>query len=246
MKKLLFILAILSIAVPALAVEPIDFSKPLAMIVSGRPAPGGAASAGAALVTNSIASSTANSTAISRAFGTSTSTGHLLIVVLSSANEDLPETISDDRENTWTRDEVIADGNYSIAIFSAIAKDNGTVTVTATRDPTNVYWSIALAAFSGIANNTPDDTATASVSSTDVHAGDLTTSAAGVIIGGCDVAYNITATPDENWTGSIGTSSTTYYSYSANYRITSASGTYNDGWTGSSANWWKAATVAYK
>jgi hypothetical protein len=41
MKKLLFILAILSIAVPALAVEPIDFTKQYAMIVSGRPAPGG-------------------------------------------------------------------------------------------------------------------------------------------------------------------------------------------------------------
>jgi hypothetical protein len=43
MKKILFIIALLSFAVPALAVDPIDFSKPLAMIVSGRPAPGGAA-----------------------------------------------------------------------------------------------------------------------------------------------------------------------------------------------------------
>ena len=47
MKKTLFIIALLSIAIPALAdptdVKSIDFSKPYAMIVPGRPAPGGAA-----------------------------------------------------------------------------------------------------------------------------------------------------------------------------------------------------------
>jgi hypothetical protein len=250
MKKLILIIALLCISTSALAVEPIDFSKSYALstaiqaVVSA-----GAAAASYALVASSGNSGTAEANAVSVAFGASTSSGHLLIAMLRCGSQTCPVvgvgTFEDNRGNTWTR-HIIA-GAYAgrrMAMYSAIAKDSGTVTVTATMVGAD-YVGMIVAAFSGVANNTPDGTPQLTEASlTNSHAGDLITSAAGIIVGFWVGSVNNAVTEDVNWT--LIAERESDYEMSGCYRITTSSGTYNDGWTQSDAYGYSAGTVGFK
>jgi hypothetical protein len=201
-------------------------------------------------VASSGAAGTAADSHIHLAFGASTTTGDLLVVMLSLGTSDPPVvgvgTFIDDRGNTWTRNLTQGGPNLGSAIYSAIAKDAGTVTITAT-PPAPAYIAAYVMAFRGVVNNTPDTSSTAFASSTDAHHGNLVTSAITVNIGfSREIASTAsTVTPDANWTACLESEVTNYVS-SACYRITTAAGTYNDGWTYGTNNFWKAMGVAYK
>lgn len=100
------------------------------------------------------------------------------------------------------------------------------------------------AAFSGV--STLDDTAYAASASTDPHAGSLDGTAAGVIVNIFGNDRSSTIAPDANLTQIGEQESDTTLVGSWCYRITSASGTYNDGWTlGTNSNW-NAMSAAYR
>lgn len=205
-----------------------------------------------ALVASSTAENKAIGTSLSLAFGASTDSGHLLVVMLSTYGQAPPivgsGTFSDNRGNVWTRHTNYVDADYSRgAIYSAIAKDTGIVTVTATVGSTS-YLTMVVAAFSGAANNTADATmgayVTISAPSDNPHHGNLTTSAAGLIVGHAYTSTSTTITEDANW-ALIAKREAAYYVHSGCYRITSGSGTYNDGWTLGDAARWGAVGVAF-
>lgn len=244
MKKLIFILIILT-AMPVYA-----------QTLTGGAMTGGSmgsspvAAAAITYVASSGANGTANSTSISVAFGASTTTGDLLIAMLSSGSTDPPivgvGTFVDDRGNTWTRNITQGGPNLGSAIYSAVAKDVGTVTVTATTASSGPRHMVVMA-FRGVTNNTPDTSASAFASSTNAHHGNLVTSAITVNVGFTRFLAGTASTvaPDANWTA-CWESETTGYVSSGCYRIITASGTYNDGWTYGTNSWWKAMGVAYK
>lgn len=207
-----------------------------------------------AYVASSGAEGKVTSTTISKAFGVSTSTGQLLVVFLGTYGQTPPApgagSFSDDRGNTWTRHANYVDTDYNRgAIYSAIAKDSGTVTVTATVGSPS-YLTVVVAAFSGAANNTADAASRANTTngnpSTDVHHGNLSTSGAGLIVGrgGSATSGASGITQDANW-ALIAEREEDYYNHSACYRITSGSGTYNDGWTLGASKRWGAVGVAF-
>lgn len=209
-----------------------------------------AAPAGYTYVSSSSNTGTATDTHIHIAFGASTSSGNLLVVILTGLNYASPAvgsgTFEDDRANTWTRDYIQTDANLRSAIYTAIAKDTGTVTVTATVAGSEAFHAI-VAAFNGTANNTPDAAAVNTIANTtNVHAGNLVTSAAGITIGfmRSAAAQTYAVTQDGNWTLIAEREDDPVYS--AVYRITTESGTYNDGWTTASGSWTDAVTVGYK
>jgi len=249
MKRILLAIAILPFfAAPCMAEEPMQLARmgPVALGAGVSAAP-----AGIAYVASSGASAVAEVNTQALAFGASTAAGDLLIVVLGgSGTVENPivgsGTFEDDRGNTWTRDISLGGGvNMQTAIYSAIAKDSGVVTVTATYSG-SCHIRIACAAFRNVTNNTVDDSATASTSTANAHAGDIEPTGSAVIVGFLTFLSGAnTITADENWS-LVAESEANNKSFSFCYRIVSSSGTYNDGWTVGSAAWLRATTVAYK
>lgn len=234
--RLLSVLLMILLATPAWAFPP---------LIAGKTA---SAAAGPAYISSSGATNSANSDTLTLAFGTSTTTGDLLVVGLACGGQDCPTVganFSDDRGNTWTRDYV--NTGVDNAIYSAIAKDAGTVTVTAVVAASTIFFRGVVAAFRNVASNTPDAAGVgAQASSTDLHHGNLVTSAAGVIFGLARMNSGAsTMSEDVNWT-LIAENEANNTTISGCYRITTAGGTYNDGWTAGTTGWWGASAVGYK
>jgi hypothetical protein len=184
-------------------------------------------------------------------FGASVPSGSLMTVGVCLQDQDPPAATSvSDGTNTYTRDVAkTTAGTERCAIYSAIAASTAQFTVTFT--PTaNARMIIAVAAFSGLTNNTPDGTPTVAVTGADynnAHAGSITTTAAGVIVGITSNDRASAITQDANWTAEMWLQTAdSAQNGSWCYRITSAGDAYNDGWTYTENSFWGAATVAYK
>jgi hypothetical protein len=202
-----------------------------------------------AYIANSGAGSEALATHVHQAFGVSTDSGNLLVVCLWTYVQTPPivgvGTFDDNRGNTWTRTALQTGGTgCQGAIYYAIAKDTGTVTITATVAGT-AYIGAAVSAYTGSgivadgASSAFDDSQT----STDIHHGNIVTTAEGLIVGNDHngIGSGVTLTQDANWTEFY--LSEPYES--ACYRITSSSGTYNDGWTLNAGKRWGATGAAF-
>lgn len=238
MTRMINILLILLMASPAWAFPPVMMGKTAS-----------AAPSGPTYVDGSAGNNQGDGDHLHIAFGTSTSAGDLLLVGVSCGTGACPAvgagTFEDDRGNTWTRDLAGGTSPY-MAIYSAIAKDAGLVTVTLTTGGTPSLTG-SVGAFRGITNNTPDGTPVyAHASATDLHPGNITTSAAGVVFGYAIQGGTTTITQDANWTGELGTDERANWVHSGVYRITTGAGTYNDGWTAGSAAWGTYGQSAYK
>lgn len=211
------------------------------------------AATGISYVTGSgVQYANASSSVATFVLGASTVSGDLLVVVVSTANTTAGElpivgagTFEDDRGNTWTRDMAIYDGeSYTTGVYSAVAKDTGVVTVTATFAHASALRGGA-AAFRGITTPALADTANTKSSTTDLHAGTITAPAGdSVIIGFCNpLSGAVELTEDVAWT-LINESAVANISYNFTYRIVTA-GDYDDGWTRAVAGWTARLTACY-
>jgi hypothetical protein len=189
---------------------------------------------------------------LSVAFDASVTAGNLLYAAI-CVYECTPAAadLTDSRGNIWTLENVIYSSAVSegLAVYTCIAKDSGACTVTFNdADKTgDQYLALAIAEFSGVVQ-TPDDEAQAGGTGTDIHHGDVDQITAGLYVGVCAQAASDTAcTPDAGWDGTIYDNNlgSAYPGICANYELSSASTTYNYGWTYAASRTWCAIGITF-